>query len=120
MKKYPTALKGIFLAPVLICIFFVLKASCSEVVGESCFADRFAVPIFLPIVIIYRMFGDFAIIGNQQFLVVMLYWAAVGALIGFILDLYIGRSQYSPAQRLLLSQTSAPESLPRSPTQPTS
>lgn len=83
MHRIPSAFLGALFAPILICLFFVFKAFCE---GE-CLADSFATPIFLPLVAVYKIFGNSDIIEGHEFLFVMLYWAFVGFLIGFIIDL---------------------------------
>lgn len=88
--RIPSSIKGAIFAPVLICLFFVLKVFCPESAGNSCFADQFAVPIFLPLVAIYKIFGDSSIIHGQEFLVVMIYWAVIGFLVGLVVDLWKG------------------------------
>ena len=110
--RFASALKGLFFAPAIVCLFFVLKAFCPESAGDSCFADQFAVPIFLPLVAVYKIFGNSSIIGGQEFLFIMLYWAITGFLVGLILDLCTRQSPYSPEQHLPPSQTSVPESRP--------
>ncbi len=96
--RLASATKGLLFAPALICLFFILKAFCPESAGDACFADQFAVPIFLPLIAVYRIFGGSGIIGGQEFLFVMLYWSFTGFLVGAILDLYTHQSQYSPEQ----------------------
>jgi len=114
MRKIPLWIQGLFFAPILICLFFVLKATCPESAGSSCFADQFAVPIFLPLVAIFKIFGSTDFLMGQEFLFILIYWALIGALIGLILDLCIRRSRYLPEPHLPPSQTSVPESLPPS------
>lgn len=96
--RLSSATKGILFAPTLICLFFILKAFCPESAGDACFADQFAVPIFLPLIAVYRLFGSSDIILGQEFLFVLIYWSFVGFLVGFILDLYTHQSQYLPEQ----------------------
>ncbi len=97
--RIPSAIQGAVFAPVLVCLFFLLKAFCPESAGDSCFADQFAVPIFLPLVAVYKIFGDSSVVYGQEFLLIIVYWALIGALVGLILDLCIRLSQYSPEQR---------------------
>lgn len=89
--RLPSSVQGLFFAPVIVCLFFVLKAFCPGSAGESCFADQFAVPIFLPLVAVYKIFGDSSIIAGQEFLFVMVYWAFIGFLVGLVVDLLFGR-----------------------------
>ncbi len=97
--RFSSAVRGAVFAPVLISLFFILKATCPESAGESCFADQFAVPIFLPLVAMHRMLGSVDSLGGQEFVFIIIYWALIGALVGLILDLCIPRSQYLPSQR---------------------
>lgn len=94
--KLPYAIQGLFLAPALIAVEIILKGFCPASGSESCTADYFASSIFLPLVFIYKVFGSSDIIANQEFLFIFLYWSLVGALLGFILDLYTRRFQYLP------------------------
>ena len=110
--RLPYAITGLFVGPVLIALGVLLKGFCAE--GSVCVVDPFASIIFLPLVFIYKLFGSSAIIADQEFLFIFIYWSLVGAVLGFILDLYMRPSQYSPGQRLPPSQTSAPGSRPQS------
>ena len=87
MRRIPSSVQGLLFAPVVICLFFILKAFCPESAGDSCFADQFAVPIFLPLVAVYKIFGDTSPILGQEFLFIIIYWAFLGFLIGLIFDL---------------------------------
>ena len=86
--RIPSSVQGLIFAPTLICLFFILKAFCPDSAGDSCFADQFAVPIFLPLVAIYKIFGDTSVVAGQEFLLIMVYWAFIGFLVGLILDLW--------------------------------
>ncbi len=94
--RIPYALQGMVFAPVLIGLIFVLKAFCPDSAGEMCFADQFAVPIFLPLIALYKIFGSSLVIAGSEFLFILVYWSLVGALLGFILDRYKHPSPYSP------------------------
>lgn len=91
MRRTSSAIKGLFFAPALVCLFFLLKAFCPASAGSSCFADQFAVPIFLPLVAVYKIFGDSSVLLGQEFLFIILYWAFIGYLIGLIVDLLTHR-----------------------------
>src|SRR5689334_21315830 len=94
--RLPYAVQGAIYAPILVVIVFVLKGFCS---GEGfCIADPLAIPIFLPLIAIYRIFGENTGVFGQEFLFVILYWGVLGFLAGFILDQYTRRSQYSLEQ----------------------
>lgn len=83
MQRIPSSFQGALFAPLLVSLFFVFKAFCE---GE-CLADQFAVPIFLPLVAVYKIFGTLALLQGHEFLFIILYWAFVGFLVGFIIDL---------------------------------
>jgi len=91
--RFAAAIQGLLFAPVLVCLFFLLKAFCPESAGSSCFADQFAVPIFLPLVAVYKIFGDSSIIAGQELLLILIYWAIVGFLIGLVVDLLWGHKK---------------------------
>lgn len=94
--RIPYVVWGLLLAPALVGLIFVLKALCSS--ENVCLADYFAVPVFLPLITIYKIFGSAPAGGGHELLFILSYWGAVGALIGFILDLYTRRSRYLPEQ----------------------
>ncbi len=100
-NRYPSATRGFLFAPALICLFFLIKGFCPASAAGSCFTDQFAVPIFLPLIAIYKVFGTSGVIGGQDFLFTVFYWSLIGFGIGLILDLYNRPSQYSPEPRLL-------------------
>jgi hypothetical protein len=89
MRRVPLSIQGLFFAPVLICLFFVLKAFCPDSAGSGCFADQFAVPIFLPLVAVYKIFGSSDVIGGHEFIFISAYWAIIGFLIGLMFDLWM-------------------------------
>jgi hypothetical protein len=93
MRHITASIQGLFLAPALVCLFFLLKAFCPEASG-SCFVDHFAVPVFLPLVAIYKIFGDSSIIGGHEFILVILYWAAIGFFIGLFIDFWLHRPNH--------------------------
>ncbi len=97
MRKIPYAIKGAILLPILVSILFVFKALCPG--GGGCFPDIFAVPIFLPLIAIYRIFGGTPSSSGMELVFIILYWALIGFILGVILDLYTRPSQYSPEQR---------------------
>jgi hypothetical protein len=101
MNRFPSAVRGFLFAPALICLFFLIKGFCPTSAAGSCFTDQFAVPIFLPLIAIYKVFGTSGVIGGHDFLFTLIYWSLTGFFIGLILDLYSRRSQYSPEQHPL-------------------
>ena len=120
MKRIPSAVRGIFFGPVLISLFFILKAFCPQGTGDMCFADQFAVPIFLPLIAIYKIFGNSSVIWGHEFLFIIFYWAAVGFVIGLIIDLWSHKeksapSTDTPAREETLSKAIAPTPQPLTP-----
>lgn len=98
MQRIPYAFQGLVGLPIFVALVFLLKTFCSEN-GGVCIADYFAVPIFLPLIAIYKIFGGESAAAGHEILFIFLYWGLVGFLLGFILDLYTHRSEYSPEQR---------------------
>lgn len=96
--RIPYAIQGAFFAPILIGLAIVLKIACPAPVGAGCFADYLAVPIFLPLILVYKIVGPGLILIHELWFVV-LYWIAIGFLIGLIFDLRTHQSQYLPSQR---------------------
>ncbi|MDO8424007.1 MAG: hypothetical protein Q7S54_00155 [bacterium] len=90
--RLPYAIQGLLFGPALVGLFILLKAFCPASFAQSCLSDYFAPPIFLPLIFIYRIFGDSAAIFYQDFLFVMLYWALIGFFLGLIFDLWSGSS----------------------------
>ncbi len=88
MRRVPSSVQGMLFAPAAVTLFFLLKTFCPESAGNMCFSDQFSLPIFLPLAAIYRLFGGNGVIFGQDFLFVLLYWAAVGFLLGLIFDLW--------------------------------
>jgi hypothetical protein len=85
--RIPYSLQGMFFAPVLIVLIFTLKAFCPGSAGDACFVDWFATPVFLPLVAIYKIFGQIPVANGQEFLFILLYWTLVGLLVGLLIDL---------------------------------
>ncbi len=109
--RLPSSVQGMIFAPVLVCLFFILKAFCPESAGDSCFADQFAVPIFLPLVAIYKIFGNSSVIGGQEFLLILAYWAFVGFLVGLLVELFFSHRKSQPAPQPI-EQYAAPTVAP--------
>src|SRR3990167_6991695 len=95
--RLPYAIQGMLFGPALVGLFILLKAFCPASFAQSCLSDYFAAPIFLPLIFVYKLFGDSAAILHQDFLFIMMYWAFVGFFLGLIFDLYsqIGRAHVS-------------------------
>lgn len=103
--RIPYAFQGAIFAPVLLVLIFILKSFCPESAAGSCFADYFAVPIFIPLITIYKIFGEEATGIGNEFAFILLYWALIGFALGIIIDLYRRPSRYLPSQDRPLSQT---------------
>lgn len=86
--RIPYTIQGLLLGPALVGLLILLKVFCPASFTQSCLSDYFAAPIFLPLIFVYKFFGDSGVILNQDFLFVMLYWAVVGFFLGLILDLW--------------------------------
>ncbi len=89
----PHLIQGALFGPVLIGLTLILKVLCPASIGAGCFADHLAVPIFLPLIFIYAVFGDGFIVAHELWFVI-LYWSLIGLLIGLIFDLRTRRSEY--------------------------
>lgn len=110
MLRFPLAIKGLVFAPALICLFFLFKAFCPSEGGESCLADQFAVPIFLPLIAIHKIFGDSSVLLGQEFIFIMFYWALAGFLVGLFLDILGHKGGSSGTEQPKISVTTSPES----------
>lgn len=86
--KIPYSIQGLFFAPALIGLVFLLKISCPAGTGEGCFADNFLLPVFMPIKFLYKIFSPYApTLATHEPLFLLGYWGVVGLLIGLIVDL---------------------------------
>jgi len=84
--RIPYSIQGALFGPVLIGLTLILKVACPTPAGSSCFADFLAVPIFFPLIVVYKMVGEGWIMYHELWFV-FLYWSLVGLLIGLIFDL---------------------------------
>ncbi len=91
--KVPYAIQGALFAPALVALFFILKAFCPASAGSVCFSDWFATPIFLPLVAIYRIFGEVPTASGQEVVFIFLYWALIGFLFGLVVDLMVRKKE---------------------------
>ncbi len=96
--RIPYAIWGMFLAPILVGLVFLLKDFCPAD-GGMCLADYFAKPIFLPLIAIYHLFGRVPNMNGLEVVLIFLYWALVGFFFGLILDLCKRPPQYLLGQR---------------------
>lgn len=74
--RIPYAFQGLIAFPIIVTICFFLSI------------DSLATPIFLPLVAVYKIFGGIPASTGQELLFILLYWGALGFLLGFILDMY--------------------------------
>ena len=84
--RIPYFVQGALFGPALIGLSIVLKVLCPTSVGAGCFADSLAVPIFLPLIFVYKIVDDSLVMYHELWFVV-LYWSLVGLLVGLIFDL---------------------------------
>lgn len=96
--RIPYAIQGALFGPVLIGLTLVLKMMCLAPVGAGCLADHLAIPIFLPLILVYVTFGQSLVLAHELWFVI-LYWSLVGLLIGLIFDLHSRPFPYSPEPR---------------------
>lgn len=83
--KAPYAVQGMFFAPALIGLLFVLKITCPT--SSTCFSDHFAGAVFLPVAFVYKVFGNNTIFTEYETFLILIYWAIVGLLLGYTFDL---------------------------------
>jgi hypothetical protein len=94
--RVPYSIQGALFSPALIGLILALKVTCPVPTGGGCFADNFAVPLFLPSIFAHKIFGSVpAFVINYEFLIIVLYWSFVGFLIGFCFDILVERSKES-------------------------
>jgi hypothetical protein len=91
--RVPYAIQGALFGPILIGLSLVLKLVCPVAVGGGCLTDHLAVPIFLPLIFVYRTFGEGLVMAHELWFV-LIYWSLVGLLVGLIFDLHTDQSQY--------------------------
>ena len=86
--RLPYSIQGALFGPILLGLSIVLKLFCPPSVDVGCFADYLAVPIFLPLILVYKLVDPGWVV-IHEFWLVLLYWSLVGALVGFIFDLRV-------------------------------
>ncbi len=91
--RIPYAIQGALFGPALIGLSLVLKLLCPVPVGAGCLTDQLAVPIFLPLIFVYKVVDNNLVMYHELWFVV-LYWVLVGLLVGLIFDLRNHRSPY--------------------------
>jgi len=87
LKSIPFSIQGLIFFPCLVILVLFLKLFCPEAAGDMCFADYFAAPVFMPIVFLYKFFGGYSSALGQELILILLYWAFVGFVLGLSLDL---------------------------------
>lgn len=94
LMRVPYAIQGMLFAPALVALAFGLKVICPVSPGSGCLSDYLSTPIFMPALFVENLVGEG--IGSYvlEMIVVLLYWALVGFLIGLILDLRKTPSRY--------------------------
>lgn len=85
--RIPYSIQGTLFGPTLIALALLLKLVCPAPTGTGCFADQLAVPIFLPLIFVYKIVGEGWVMYHELWFV-LLYWAFVGLLVGLIFDLW--------------------------------
>ncbi|MES2214132.1 MAG: hypothetical protein V4465_01950 [Patescibacteria group bacterium] len=86
--KISRAVQGLFFAPLLLGLIFLLKVTCPAPTGGGCFADHFLTPLFLPLTFIYKVLAPLSVfIAHHEPFVVVLYWMIVFFLGGLALDI---------------------------------
>jgi len=93
MVHIPYFIQGVVFGPAFIGLTLILKMVCPLPSGAGCFADYLAVPIFLPLIFVYRTVGEGLVMVHELWFVV-LYWSLVGLLSGLIVDLHTRQSPY--------------------------
>lgn len=82
----PYFVQGALFGPIFIGLTLILKIACPVPAGAGCFADYLAVPIFFPLIFIYKIVGEGLVMYHELWFVV-LYWSVTGFLVGLIFDL---------------------------------
>ena len=91
--KFPYWLQGALFAPALLGLLFLLKVTCPAPTGAGCFADNFILPAFLPLIFVYRAFGQASFIFQYDTFFMFLYWITVGLLVGLCFDVCRNRQE---------------------------
>ncbi len=85
--KIPYAIQGAFFAPALVGVLFILKITCPASAGQGCFADPFLTPVFMPLMVIYKVFGDVSFVIAHEPIFILFYWIIVGIFVGLLFDI---------------------------------
>jgi hypothetical protein len=93
--KIPYSIQGALFAPALVGVLFILKITCPAGAGQGCFADPFLTPAFMPLSVIYRIFGPASFIVAHEPMFILLYWIIIGLFVGAIFDILKHEHQIS-------------------------
>lgn len=85
--KIPYYIQGALFAPALVGVLFILKITCPAGFGQGCFADPFLTPVFMPLTIIYEVFGNSPFVIAYEPILILLYWIILGLFIGMLFDI---------------------------------
>ncbi len=85
--KIPYSVQGAFFAPALVGVLFILKITCPVGAGQGCFADPFLTPVFMPLSVLYKIFGPVSFLITHEPLFILLYWIIVGIFVGLLFDI---------------------------------
>ncbi len=87
MKKVPYYIQGALFAPALVGVLFILKITCPAGAGQGCFADPFLTPVFMPLTVLYKVFGYAQFLIAHEPIFILLYWVILGLFIGMLFDI---------------------------------
>ena len=93
--RVPYWIQGAFFAPALIGVIFILKITCPAGAGQGCFADPFLTPIFMPLTVIYRIFGVAPFLVAHEPIFILFYWILVGIFVGLLFDILGKRNKFN-------------------------
>lgn len=93
--KTPHWIQGALFAPALVGVLFILKITCPVGAGQGCFADPFLTPVFMPLTVIYKVFGNAPFLIAHEPIFVLIYWVIVGLFVGLLFDILKHENQIS-------------------------
>ncbi|MDO8728771.1 MAG: hypothetical protein Q7K26_02645 [bacterium] len=91
--RIPFSIQGALFGPAFIGLSLVLKLLCPVPTGAGCVTDHLAVPIFLPLILAYKIVGNNLVMYHELWFVVLV-WSFLGLLVGLIFDLRNRQSPY--------------------------
>jgi len=77
--RIPYFIQGALFGPAFIGLTLILKLMCPISADVGCFADQLAVPIFLPLIFVYKIIDNNLLMIHELWFV-FIYWALVGML----------------------------------------